>query len=422
VGEARGAAIELVPEARVHSKLATLGERSRFDAALVLNHTADHQPGLTGVVDDHVEFLVSPQLQNFVEVFDQLLTDVGKFAEQYTGPLAGEKKVELLRSLARNGAQLYDHVVVKALKRGPVTRAKRLQVVSLVADARLPVELFYERKLPLPTATLCPKAVEALRTGNCDCPEDEAVVCPMGFWGVTRVLERYAEVPDEFPTQRPFAFVDATDRDGWQELEVFRASVCGWTHRVPQVVEQDVLDAVVRRLTTCGTPTPLANEWAALQREVSAHQPTLIVLLVHTRQVQNQKHQKAELGKESWLEVIDLDRRYVHPSDVAPQPLVLMLGCGTGSPLVDFLGFAAKLRDAGAAIALTAGAAIHGTHAVAAVEQFLTELEGLAADGESCGEVMRRVRAKSLADGNLMVLSLSAFGDADRKLVLRSRQ
>jgi hypothetical protein len=84
---------------------------------------------------------------------------------------------------------------------------------------------------------------------------------------------------------------------------------------------------------------------------------------------------------------------------------------------VDFLGFASQLRDAGAAIVLTAGATIHTVHAVPAAASFLRTLGALPPDGpRTLGEVMRTVRREMLAEGNPMVLCLSVFGDADWRL------
>ena len=58
---------------------------------------------------------------------------------------------------------------------------------------------------------------------------------------------------------------------------------------------------------------------------------------------------------------------------------------------------------------------IYGPNAAQLADLLLAKLHELK-DGENFGEVMLSIRRKALAEGNPMVLCLSAYGDADWRL------
>ena len=66
----------------------------------------------------------------------------------------------------------------------------------------LPVELIYDLPGPVKKPKLCENAAEALRTGRCSTEFHKKdvlghldVVCPSGFWGISKVIEREATDP-----------------------------------------------------------------------------------------------------------------------------------------------------------------------------------------------------------------------------------
>lgn len=426
VGEREGT-IEVDVEARVRQDLSALAGRSRFDAALVLNHDSAGEPGITKAYEGHAEFAVSRDLGTLIGWFDQRLSKVAEERTEFGGGLDSEPQVALLRELARKGAQLYRHVVRDNISDGPLARGDRIQVISLLAEARLPVELLYDRESPAEDAKLCANAVAGLRAGGCaSCaqPDDDTVVCPFGFWGISKVLERHAHTP-EFNRQysKDFVLLNTEPGPGRGELDVLRAGVCGWTQRVPKCVKPEELQEIAGALAdaTGAAPVP-ADSWDALQQAVAARHPSLILLLVHTTVDDGEIEQKAELGTGSWRAVSDIKRRYVRAAPDDPPPLVMIFGCESGAPKVDFLGFASQLRDAGAGIVVTANSTIHSLHAVPVAAAMLRALRDVppAAATRTLGEVMRTVRRQMLAEGNPMVLCLSVFGDADWKLAVHA--
>ena len=95
----------------------------------------------------------------------------------------------------------------------------------------------------------------------------------------------------------------------------------------------------------------------------------------------------------------------------------MLIGCETGAPEVSFAGLASQFRRHGAAIVVSTGSKIHSDQAVPIAAGLIEELGRLGDRNEGCfGEVMRGIRRRLLAGGHVMVLALTAFGDADWRL------
>jgi formaldehyde-activating enzyme involved in methanogenesis len=98
-------------------------------------------------------------------------------------------------------------------------------------------------------------------------------------------------------------------------------------------------------------------------------------------------------------------------------PIVLLLGCTTANAKVAFQSVAAAFESRGeAGIIVATSNLIYGPKAVDVAEMFLKQVAAVQ-DGQTFGDVMLAVRRAALADGIAMILCLSAYGDADWKLV-----
>lgn len=424
--------IETQVEAIVRPGLANLDERRRFDAALVLNHDSDHVPGVTRLADDHISFVTGGDLGQEIDWFQRKLAEVAYERKSFTGGLEGEATVDLLRSLARHGRQLYKHLVVDQIGDDPLLDAELIQLVATSDAGRLPAEFVYDRKAPLndPPAPLCPNARQALADGKCvdGCPagaDEQSVICPLGFWGLKKVLERHAHDPALARQVRRSAgeyAVQSEPAESRAPLPVLR----GGQAAASQVVEkgcpggsQRVQNALTQAVLAA-SPSPAAT-WKDWEQGIRGGHPSLLVLLVHTDLVDpDDTMQKMEIGQASWLEVADLENgAYVAAAD-GPGPLVLLLGCETSAPQVSVHSLVSELRRQGAAIVVSALSKIHAEHAVPVAEEFLTQLSEISSSPDETttfGEVMCRVRRTMLSRGQPMALCLSAYGDADWKLV-----
>ncbi len=417
--------IELQIEAVVRPVLSGLGERSPFGAALLLNHDSRAVPRLTRIADDHAEILAAGELQELGEWFDRRLSEVATSRRDFEGGLGAAATVELLRDFATHGSMLYDYLVKDMLGEDRFAGDGPIQILSTRVDAWLPVEFVYDRKAPLPDAPLCPNAAEALRAGRCDdtCPtgkEAAECICPLGFWGMRRVLERHAHDPSFARSLRGVDFaLQAEPVAGRETLAVLGDTLLGASQRVGKSCPGS-LDEIAQTVeAVTGRPPRRAESWSDWAASISEGEVPLQVLLVHTDRVsEGGLLQKMEIGEDSWLSVANLDESYVRDRPEKRPPLVLLLGCETGAPEISFLGFVGKFRRSGAAIVLSTGSTVHSVHAVPVAKRYLEVLARLIREGGATtfGEVMRTARRELLADGYPMVLCLAAYGDADWRL------
>jgi len=418
--------IEVEPEVIARQRLGDLKGRAQFDAAVVLNHTASGVSAMMSMSDDKVaRFDVPDTLTDEIRYIDKLLTAIVNEPKKYMGDLRSKETEDLLRQLARHGSIINDHIVSDAgLGKKGLAGDGPIQIISAVADARLPAEFIYARESPDEGAPLCPNAEESLRSGKCDATclsgaREHEVICPLAFWGVRRVIERYRHDSDltEFTRGRDFAVIPEPSVRR-STLEVLRGGLVAGTQKVDKTVP-DGLQAICDAITE-GTATPLlpVPDWAAWVVQIDATAPSLLVLIVHTEPTpEDAKIPRMEIGTESWLESAGIREGHVRKSG-AGEPLVLLLGCETGNSDRDFANFIGRLRNRGAAIVVASGAKLHTLHAVPAAKAFVVALRNALARGDaSFGEVMRDVRRELLANGMPMVLALTAYGDADWRLV-----
>ena len=422
VGEI-GGPIALTVEAVVRPVPGGLDERRQFDAAVVLHRNQAGAQTLTKLATGNVAFSTPGDLEAEIAWFDHQLTDVARNRADFTGGLGSPATVDLLRSFALHGSILFEYLVTDTLGDDALAKGERLQIVATHPEARLPVEFVYDRKAPDADAPLCPNAAEALARGSCDpsCPQGAAgrsVVCPLGFWGVSRVIERHAHDPK---TSRAlggndFAF-QAEPVGTRQTVSVLQGAQIAASQRV----EATVPGGLERLLSAAGpvmqTPAIAVRTWDDWADKLGAGGRSLLVLLVHTDTGPGDTMPQMEIGKESWLLSARIDERYVRPTVDGPPPVVLLIGCETAAPEVSFAGLASQFRRHGAAIVVSTGSKIHSDQAVPIAASLITELGEIDERAEGCfGEVMRGIRRRLLAEGHVMVLTLTAFGDADWRL------
>jgi hypothetical protein len=418
-----GEDITLTVEAVVRPAPAVLDSRRRFDAAVVVHHDSA-APSLTKLASGNVAFSTPADLQKEIEWFDRQLTEVARNRKDYTGALDSPATVDLLRSFALHGSMLYQYLVTDTLGDDALAKGERLQIVATHPEARLPVEFVYDRKAPDADAPLCPNAAAALARGSCDlsCPRGTAertVVCPLGFWGISRIIERHAHDPK---TSRALSGNDFAFQAEPVGLRQTVSVLQGAQIAASQRVEATVPDGIERLRSAADpvmqTPAVAVRTWEDWAARLGDAGRSLLVLLVHTDTGGlGDTMPQMEIGKESWLVSARLDERYVRPTVDRPPPVVLLIGCETAAPEVSFAGLASQFRRHGAAIVVCTGSKIHSDQAVPIAASLIAQLGEIDQHAEGCfGEVMRGIRRRLLAEGHVMVLTLTAFGDADWRL------
>ncbi len=192
--------IRLPIESVVRPGFADLGGRPPYHAAFILNHDADNVPGVTRVSGDRADYVRLDSVEKPVGTIGELLSEVAASPEDYA-TLESEATRNLLWSLALHGADLYSLIVTDRGATRTYTDAERIQVVAAKPEAYLPLEFLYDRPPPDEGMPVCWNAREALSAGRCPdtCPKEDArrtVVCPLGFWGPSRSIERHAYDPE----------------------------------------------------------------------------------------------------------------------------------------------------------------------------------------------------------------------------------
>jgi hypothetical protein len=200
---AAGLGIRLADLAEVRHDWSDLAKRRRFDLAVVHNHSRDGQSNLTAVAGARAWATRLDGIEQPVRRLNDLLSGVAYSVLDHGDGLDQGENPKLLVGLARVGSNLYallyrDQLSQLASEGFDVGDEKvtHVQVVSARADAVVPLEFLYDYNAPDPDATVCPQHRQALQEGRCpaDCArrgQPRRHVCPMGFWGLKKVIERH---------------------------------------------------------------------------------------------------------------------------------------------------------------------------------------------------------------------------------------
>jgi len=418
-----GSRITLDDETQVRHDWSDLGQRRRFDLAMVLNHSADGEAMLTGVAGQRAWAKhLGSDIQDIVGSLNTAISAVAHSVADYGDGLDQGENPTLLVSLARDGADLYSLLYLDQLKRlatggfdpGDESVAY-LQVISARQDAVIPLEFMYDFNPPKPGATVCPQHREALAAGRCPprCarssqPTDH--VCPMGFWGLKKVIERHLFDPLALPVDGAEVVLQVEAIDGRDQLDLRAGSLVAHSKEV-QPAE---VAGLLRRLgSTLGSQVTLVKDWADWMNAVKTRHPALLVAFPHNEG--KARNVLLEIGGNK-LYTLGLSPDYVHAGE-SPPPLVMLLGCDVAGTAQEFSNHIRYFRQAGAAVVISTIATVFGAHAVRVGEAIVA---GLAQAGEPgklrIGEIIRDAKRAALLDSVPMALCVVAFGDADWRL------
>jgi chaperonin GroEL len=404
-------------EAVVRRNLTDLDRRRKFDACLVLNHTPKQQTAATAV-SEHGAFINSlegilPQLA----VVNGLLSQVALNSKAYNKGLLTKRNAKLLSDLAQEGNLLYRHIVLDYIDQSPAAAelrdAEYLQIVSARPDALVPLEFVYEYAPPGPDAPVCPNAVQALSNGKCpsDCvPKTSPAthVCPLGFWGLSRVIERHVH-DQELETEAEVETDGADPEAGREALARQGTSLLAASKQVPSISKTQLQKSMQKSWQ--GTVTTV-SKWTDWQAAVRANKPVLLLALPHADGT----------GRKISLEIsgdviqsIFIDPSYVCSSSTTP-PIVLLLGCDVAN-VASTEAYARNIaifRQANAAIVLGTVATVLGADAASVAAKLVMKLASTAKNSSvRFGEILRQTKREAVAESVMMAMCLVAFGDAD---------
>ncbi len=290
------------------------------------------------------------------------------------------------------------------------------------------MEFVYDALLPAVDAEFCEKAVDALKKGvcqNCNAAKaaGKAAICPLGFWGLNKVIERHlSDRPvgaDELlkPSEHIIKKDALADR---KILDSLSSALFAASDKVdkssdknsPFTQKQKVMNSLATLVT--GTVTEVAN-WEDWVSRIDTENPSLLVLMPHTVKINDIA--AMEISASEHLPAGAISEEHVGKKKASP-PVVLLLGCDTDKGGIDDIPFqrlVAPFRQNGAAIVLSTRTKIRSRHSIPVFEKLIAEM-AKPSKVISFGDVMLALRRNALVDGLPMVLCLFAYGDADWKI------
>jgi hypothetical protein len=410
--------------------LAGLEHRREFDAAIVANHAADGTPGFLGAVPDGVGYItIEPShLDALTQQLGATISAIEIDPPRYA-TLESEGTVEMLRELALRGAAFH-RLLAKhtALGKG-LLEAERIQIIAARPNTFLPLELVYSLKTPAKNAPLCENARAALHDGRCTdtCGgRDGSRVCPLGFWGLSRVIERHEHRPQLAPLTQGAEFrahdsrakfVEATTPER-SKIQPPQSVVFAASNRVDRVVKTTSADLAAKLEETFGAANvKKVGDWDDWIPAVSSSKrPNLLVVVPHTK-ASDHNDQILEIGDASDLRSLEVVEDHVIGTpvpDPAPKPIVFLLGCETSAAKVPNESFVTIFRDREAAVVISTISTILGRDAAPVAAALAKAIVDQHRNGGGfAGEAMTKIRRQMLLEGKAMVLAVTMYGDAD---------
>jgi hypothetical protein len=311
-----------------------------------------------------------------------------------------------LAPLAIDGRLLRDQLV--GAGPSPFDAASTVRVFSSEAGDPLPLEAVYDHAAPVNgSVPICKPALGRATecTSTCASRNDSSVVCPFGFWGVSKVVERVrATRGDHGGSAVPGAPRIAVSRGAVVGLS---KQVNGADPRAGAKIAKALRGVVGKRLASTTT-------WTAWDDAVAIGAP-LLALVTHTDQVDGRP--ALEVGGE--LRSLHLlQPANINPAGLVPGPLVLLLGCDTAHVAANYTNVVDRLHAVGADVVVSMQTPVRGSQVARLVDVLGRRLEEelAGATGARVGSVLRGTRAELLKQGRIVGLALLATGDGGIEL------
>lgn len=356
------------------------------DHSMVLTSDGSGTPTLVVPGATRVELL--PHLSVLSENIRDALNQVISIPDTTTAR-AKEAARKVLVAAALAGSDLCTEL---APLLGDLQLASNVQVITALAPHALPMELLYLLPAPADDATICGTW---LAGGECgpDCVDEEGgVVCPAGFWGVSRFVERHyqkelqgdavLQVPSPDPA-RPRLRLDAVAYAASEKV-------------TDQILEKADFDPT-QRITTWG-------DW----KKAVANGAGMLVLMPHT----TPKPPALEISGHK-LHRSRITKPYVTADPEVVRPAVVLFGCDTGGQQEDPVGYVTRFFERDAGVVFGSFSLLRAGTAAVLASRLVSALRDPNQAGQPVGRVLTGVRRDALHDGVWAALTMTAFGDSN---------
>ncbi|WP_426129029.1 hypothetical protein [Pseudomonas sp. DWP1b1] len=375
-------------------------EKKDFGVALLVNESLGNRPSVTFITGDG-EAIFSPLSDHQIELArGSLLQTLEQAVANPKAPLDS-----LMLKLANRGSLLQKELQ-SVVPNWPGSQG-RVQLVTQ-SDAFFPIEYLYDGLLPeSPQASLCTKREGCLRNGraveNCSIREAGEQLCPMGFLGVSGIIERHSWKPGQGAALWDLVEEGRPKRHRIEDLSTvaFAAS-----DRADKFSDTDVLPHPVVRIANIETSLEVKNipDWRDWKLRLQQDSPSLLLLLVHL------DGEVVYVGEDCGLNLGSIGTQHVGGASV-----VIAIGCTSGLADIPGGSLPAIFQRNGARVVVAAMTNVLGRHANRVGNELAVRLKRAAVARESTtvGEIISAIRRELLADGLALGLAVVAFGDAD---------
>jgi hypothetical protein len=352
---------------------------------------------------------LKPQLLEMKAKIENALVPV----ENDTAEKATKRFNELLISLANRGSIIYTgHLRGKVAPEGP------LQIISN-DQSFLPVEFIYSYPPFEETATVCPKAKDALTKGVCcgDVKKDDDIgrhVCPFGFWLCSRIIERHNFLKRPNDGNAAYSIVSEPVKNR-ETLQILNNTLFGASVRV-DISGEGLIKSMMDAIRAYKVKLEEAKDWDNWSVMIGQTVPDSMILVVHIEKDNKNGGYQIELGDNKFLPQRLIGPKVISRKHLNPPPFVVMLGCESTDLKNEGFDVASHFLNEGAAIVLSNFTRILGTHARDIVINLVKFLETEGKVTQSFGEIMLKLRRYLLSEGLVAGLILQAQGDADWKI------
>ena len=377
-------------------------EKQPFDLALLVNSSLGNRPSATALTENdiNITMLDDAEISNLRA---KLLTAIELLVKH-----PAMQPDSTFYTLAAAGKLMLD-----ALKNYIPTWPPELRRVQLTTQSNsyFPLEFFYSGRIPKNNqALLCPERASCLDSGvarnPCSIRDENKHLCPMGFLGVTAIIERqtWTAAMPRFPWLSAPQDFDSRNRITSLAAAAFAAS-----RNADAFLDQDVAKGipVVRLKDLADELGRLIEDWDDWETSVKAN-PTLLTLIPHV------SDDHIYIGNNNGISFAAIDDAHVGFG----HPVVIAMGCSSALGPAALSSLPSILLRKGAVVVIAALTAILGRHTNMMTLQIAQRLRTavLAPNASTVGDVIQSVRRSMLASDLAIGLVVVAFGDADLKL------
>lgn len=354
------------------------------------------------------------KMEGLTKVIGNNLSKIAYFPEEERG-WRSRALSKALTAIAQNGVEfktLIDQILPDGIaKFGP--HGPRKISLSGPIETYVPIEYVYDGNKPDRGAQVCEHAVQYAEKTSCqDCPNTDSKkhVCPLKFWGLSRLIERA-------PMRPPGSDGDASAKLNCSTDKALFARADKAANYSNSHDDELAFNSAISDLCTGGVH--IAKNWPTWRDEVAAIQPDILIVMPHV----DQESAQAVLtigpgeGNDYLRSAVEIENVDIGLTDQTQ--LVALLGCETTLATKSdvFVGFPARFYGQGGDMVIATLATIRGSDAYPIAIHFSNLLtKQLPLGAISYSRLMMILRRRSLIHSNPAALAIVGYGNADIRL------